>query len=106
MNIEVIGDIYVRVSQQAGEYLHINAFVIAIRGECVPKDMLAPEFYPCLFTSLSRLVSQCLVREPFAIVIGENPFIPLASILFFQYLDCLCCEGDGSPASTPLESGL
>ena len=41
VNVKVIGDIHISVSQEARKYLHINAFVIAIRGERVPVYMSA-----------------------------------------------------------------
>lgn len=99
MNVQVIGDIHISMTQEARKYLYINAFVIAVRGECVPKDVFPSVFYPCFFTGFACLVSQCLVGEPFAIVIGENPFIYPARILFFQYVDRLGRERDCSPAA-------
>ena len=57
VNVKVIGDIHISMTQEARKYLHINAFVIAVGCECVAKHMLAPEFYPCFFTGFACLVS-------------------------------------------------
>lgn len=48
MDIQVIGDIHISVTQKERKYLHINAFVIAIRGERVPKNVFPSKLYPSL----------------------------------------------------------
>ena len=106
VNIEVVGDIYVCVSQQAGENLHVNAFVIAIRGECVPEYVFSSVFNPRLLTGDAGLVSQGLVGKPFAVVIGENPFVFSALIQAFQQSYRLGREGHGSPAAFALHAVL
>ena len=42
VNVKVIGDIHISMTQEARKDLHINAFVIAVSSECVAKHMLAP----------------------------------------------------------------
>ena len=57
MNVKVIGDIHISMTQEARKYLHINAFVIAIRGERVPKNVFPSKLYPCFITGFACLVS-------------------------------------------------
>ena len=57
VNVKVIGDIHISMTQEARKYLHINAFVIAIRGERVPKNVFPSKFYPCFITGFACLVS-------------------------------------------------
>ena len=95
VNIEVVGDVHVCVSQQSGENLHIHPFVIAIRGECVPEYVFPSVFNARFLTGDAGLVSQGLVGKTFAIVIDENPFIFPALIQTFQQLSRLGREGNG-----------
>ena len=95
MNIEVVGDTHICVSQKAGEYLHINAIVVAVCGKCVPEYVFPSVFYSCLLTDDAGLVSQRLVGKPFAIVIDENPFIFSEFIQTFQQFYRLGREGNG-----------
>ena len=57
VNVQVIGDIHISMTQEARKYLHINAFVIAIRGERVPKNVFPSKLYPCFITGFACLVS-------------------------------------------------
>ena len=106
MNVQVLSDIHVCVPQQAGKYLHVNALVIAIRGECVPEYVFSSVFNPRLLTGDAGLVSQGLVGKPFAVVIGENPFVFSAFIQAFQQSYRLGREGHGSPAAFALHAVL
>ena len=56
MDIQVIGDIHISMTQEARKYLHINAFVIAIRGERVPKDVFPSVFNPRFLTGNAGLI--------------------------------------------------
>lgn len=95
VNIEVVGDIHVCVSQQSGENLHINALVVAVCGKSVPEYVFPSVFNSRFLTGDAGLVSQCLVGKPFAIAVGENPFIFSAFIQTFQQFYRLGCEGNG-----------
>ena len=95
VNIEVVGDTHICVSQKAGEYLHINAIVVAVCGKCVPEYVFSSVFNPRLLTGDAGLVSQRLVGKPFAIVIDENPFVFPAFIQTFQQFYRLGREGNG-----------
>ena len=106
VNIEVVGDIHVCVPQQAGKYLHVNALVIAIRGERVPEYVFSSVFNPRLLTGDAGLVSQGLVGKPFAIAVGENPFVFSAFIQAFQQFNRLRREGNGSSAAFALHAVL
>ena len=78
MNVYVVCNVHIRMSQQSGEDLYIRPFVIAIRRKSVPKDVFA------LVVNASRpagalcLVSQCLVGQPVALGICKYPFAPSA----------------------------
>ena len=48
MNINVIRDIDIRMSEQLGKNLDIHTLVIAIRRKCMPKDMFASVLNPCI----------------------------------------------------------
>ena len=56
VNVEIIGDIHISVTQEARKYLYINPFVIAVCGECMPKDVFPSVFYPCFITGFARLI--------------------------------------------------
>lgn len=56
VNIEVVGDTHICVSQKAGEYLHINAIVVAVCGKCVPEYVFSPVFKSRFFTGFARLI--------------------------------------------------
>ena len=87
VNINIICDIHISVSQEARKYLHINAFVVAVGCECVAKYMLAPEFYPCFFTCLSRLVleTQRLFLLCVEFFLGDDTRVQ-QRFVFFQFI--------------------
>ena len=95
VNIEVVCDVHISMAQQSGEYLHINALVVAIRGECVPEYVFPSVFNSRFLTGDAGLVSQRLVGKPFVIAFDENPFIFPAFIQTFQQLYRLGREGNG-----------
>ena len=69
VNIQVIRNIYIRVTQQAGENLHVHPLVIA----------------------------QCLIGQPFSTAIREKPIARSALKLAFQDVYRLGREWDGAP---------
>ena len=95
MYIDVVCDVHICMSQQSGENLHIHPFVIAIRGECVPEYVFPSVFNSRFLTGDAGLVSQGFVGKPFAIAVGENPFIFSAFIQTFQQFYSLGREGNG-----------
>ena len=74
MHIDVVRDIYISMSEQLGKNLDVNALVVAVCSERMPKDMFASVFNPCIAARALRLPSQSLVREPFTVVSHEYPF--------------------------------
>ena len=74
MNIDVIRDIYIGMSEQLGKNLDVHALVIAIRCESMPKDMFASVLNPCIAARALRLPSQSLVRQTLPVVSHEYPF--------------------------------
>ena len=62
MNIDVIRDIYISMSEQLGKNLDIHALIIAVCSERMPKDMFSPVLSPCIAARAFRLLSQSLVR--------------------------------------------
>jgi hypothetical protein len=73
MNIDVVRDIYIGMSEQLGKNLDIHALVIAVCSESMPKNMFASVLNPCIAAYALRLPSQSLVRKPFAVVSHEYP---------------------------------
>ena len=95
MYIDVVCDTHICVSQKAGEYLHINAIVVAVCGKCVPEYVFPSVFNSRFLTGDAGLVSQCFVGKPFVIAVGENPFVSSAFIQSFQQFYRLGREGNG-----------
>ena len=61
VNVDVVGDIYIGMSEQLGKNLDVHALVIAVCSERMPKDMFASVLNPCIAARALRLPSQSLV---------------------------------------------
>jgi len=57
MDVDIVGDIYVRMAQESGKDFDVHAVVIAVRGEGVPKDMLTAKLHSGFPTSADGLIA-------------------------------------------------
>ena len=73
VDVDIVGDIYVRMAQESGKDFDVHAVVIAVRGEGVPKDMFAAKLYASLPACADGLIAQGFVGKAFSIVGGEDP---------------------------------
>lgn len=74
MNVYVVCNVHIRMSQQSGEDLYIRPFVIAIRRKSVSEHILSPVRNTRSPAQALRLISQGFIGKLPPIVIHENPF--------------------------------
>ena len=84
MNIDVVRDVHIGMSEQSGKDLHVDSFVIAVRRKSVSEHMLSSVRNVSGFAQTPCLPSESLVREPLPIVTHENPFVFRVSRQHFQ----------------------
>ena len=104
MDVDIVGDIYVRMAQESGKDFDVHAVVIAVRGEGVPKDMFAAKLHSGLPACADGLIAQGFVGKAFSIVGGEDPFGFLR--LMQKDLNCARRQGNRAVAEVTLRAVL